>query len=61
MYNITLTMQNPHAPSVAAVDLKFQTDPAGMTPAKWANAYPTMKAALDQLVVDSTPKEPTVW
>lgn len=61
MFLITLTMQNPLAPSVPAIDLKFQFDPATMTQAKWAGAFPTVQSALNQLIADTTPKEPAIW
>lgn len=61
IFRIDLTVTNPMAGTNRV--LTYQFDPATMTQQKWTNAYPTVKAKIDELTADAgtNPAEPPTW
>lgn len=59
IYTLTLTFTNPLTNGRKARVVKF--DPDTFTQTKWNNAYPTVRADLDELIAAETPKEPATW
>lgn len=59
MYKIRLTIENPMTGEARVITKQF--DPDTMTQTKWNNAYPSVKAEMDALKVESLPNEPATW
>ena len=60
MFTIELTITNPTSGENQRIIRQF--DPATMTQAKWAAAFPVaVKPAIDALVASAPANEPAVW
>jgi hypothetical protein len=60
MFIIELSLRNPMSGESQLITRQF--DPATMTQAKWAAAFPAVvKPAIDALVQSAATAEPTTW